>query len=44
MATGLAISVFVLYVVLITVSPWGADMSWLIMLLGMAGGLSDRRK
>ncbi|MBF9153043.1 O-antigen ligase family protein [Novosphingobium jiangmenense] len=44
MATGLAISVFVLYVVLITVSPWGADMSWLIMLLGMAGGLADRRR
>ncbi|WP_145960497.1 MULTISPECIES: O-antigen ligase family protein [Novosphingobium] len=41
MATGLSIGLAVIFLILWTVSPWGADITWLLILLGMAGGVSD---
>lgn len=42
MATGLVISLSVMMVSLLTSAPWGADMAWLVILVGMAAGLCDR--
>lgn len=42
MATGVCISLATTVVSLLTSSPWGADMAWLILLFGMAAGLADR--
>lgn len=41
MATGLVITLVILLLSIISVAPWAADMAWLMVLLGMAGGLSD---
>lgn len=42
MATGICVSLVLIYVSLISVAPWGADMAWLTILVGMAAGLADR--
>lgn len=44
MATGICISVAVIYTATISVAPWGADMAWLTILLGMACGLAEGSK
>ena len=41
MATGLCIALSTTVVSLLTSAPWGADMAWLIVLVGMAAGLAD---
>lgn len=42
MATGMVISLSVMMISLLTSAPWGADMAWIIILVGMAAGLADR--
>jgi hypothetical protein len=43
MATGVCITIGLVYTFLLTSAPWGADMAWLIMLVGLAAGLADQR-
>ncbi len=43
MATGLCISITVLLASIISVAPWAADMAWFMILLGMAGGMSEKK-
>lgn len=42
MATGLCVSLVVVYISLLSSAPWGADMAWLTMLVGIANGMVDR--
>ncbi len=41
MTIGVTISIVVSYFSLLTSAPWGADLAWLIMLLGIGNGLKD---
>ncbi len=41
MAVGVVISLSTMIISLLTSAPWGADMAWLIVLVGMTGGLAD---